>query len=76
VDSTVDFLSSALPRKEAKKLSTDLVYQNIMSNIMANMLTRRSMERLRNISSGLVDVDVKENDEIIPPLDHSSDSVE
>ena len=45
-------LSGMLPKKEARKLSDRSVVQNLMSNVMADMMTRKAAERLRLIASG------------------------
>jgi hypothetical protein len=42
-----------MDKKEARKLSGETAYRNVMTNIMADMLTRRAMEHLRGIASGL-----------------------
>lgn len=60
--STVDFLSKTLPKQEARKLSDKNVYNNLVGNIMADMLSRRAMDRFRDICKGLVEEDVEEQD--------------
>jgi trigger factor len=50
--STMDYLYSTLPEKDARKLSERDIYTNIVGNVLADMLSRRSLERFREISSG------------------------
>ena len=52
--STMDYLYSTLPERDARKLSDRDVYTNIVGNVLADLLTRRSLERFREIcSSGM-----------------------
>jgi hypothetical protein len=53
--STLDFYKQTMPKKDARKLSDQNVYSNLVSNIMADMLIRQSMDRLREIFRGLFD---------------------
>ena len=50
--STFNYLASTLPEQEARKLRDEKVYRNLINNIMAEMLSRKATERLREISSG------------------------
>ena len=52
---TIDYYKQTLSKKDARKLSSDNVYSNVMTNIMADMLMRQSMERLRAIFQGMDD---------------------
>jgi hypothetical protein len=49
---TVDALSQSLSEREARRLSDQRVYNNLMSNIMVNLVTERAQKRLRAIASG------------------------
>ena len=49
---TMNALSGMLSKKEARRLSDRGVVQNLMSNVMADMMTRKAAERLRLIASG------------------------
>jgi len=48
---TLASLMQSLSEKEARRLFSQPVYGNLMNNIMANMLTARSYDTLRNIAS-------------------------
>lgn len=50
---TIQTLASMMDKKEARKLSGESAYRNVMSNIMVDMLTRRAMQHLRSIASGM-----------------------
>ncbi len=50
---TIESLATMMDKKEARKLSGETAYRNVMTNIMADMLTRRAMEHLRGIASGM-----------------------
>lgn len=50
--STMDYLYNTLPERDTRKLSQRDVYTNIVGNILADMLSRRSLERFREICSG------------------------
>jgi trigger factor len=52
---TVEELSQSLSAKEARKLSSERVLTNVFSSVMVDLLTRRSVERLRAIASGEAD---------------------
>lgn len=49
---TMQSLAAMMDKKEARKLATETAYRNVMTNIMADLLTKRTMEHLRAISSG------------------------
>jgi trigger factor len=50
--STLEYLSRVLPEKEARRLSDQSTYQNLIGNLFVDMLSRRSMEHFRDICSG------------------------
>ena len=49
---TLDYLSQTLSKRELQRISDQDVISNLMGNVMANMLERQAMERLREIASG------------------------
>jgi trigger factor len=49
--STLDTLSRSMPQDELKKLTSRDQIQNLVSNIMADMLVRKTIEHIRAISS-------------------------
>lgn len=49
---TMDALSRSLPEKEARRLGNRDVFSSLVGSVMADMLTHKSMERLRDIASG------------------------
>lgn len=65
---TMDILSRSLSKKEAKKLANEGSIRNVMNNVMADLLTRKAMERLRSIASGIGSaeelVEEQENQEV------------
>lgn len=52
---TMNSLAQSLPEKEAKKLGNKNVMNNLMSNVMVDLLTRQTIERIRQITSGQSD---------------------
>jgi len=52
---TLNYLYKVLPEKEAKKLTNKNIYSNLVSNVYADMLSRRAMEHFRDICSGRLD---------------------
>lgn len=50
--STMDYLYNSLPQSDARKLSNRDVYTNIVGNVLADMLSRRSLARFRQLCSG------------------------
>jgi trigger factor len=57
---TVDSLYRAMPKKEARKLSQQRVLNNLVGNIMADMLTQKAMQHLRDSSRGILDEEDEE----------------
>ena len=53
--STLNYYAQSLTKKEARKLVNQNVYGNLVTNIMADMLINRSMERFRDITRGIAD---------------------
>jgi len=52
---TIDYLNKVLPEKEAKKLTNKNVYSNLVSNVYADLLSRRAIEHFRDICSRKLD---------------------
>lgn len=50
---TLDFLTRSLSKQDAKKLANENSVRNVMNNVMADLLARKAMERLRSITSGI-----------------------
>lgn len=62
--STMDYLYNTLPERDARKLSRREVYMNIVGNVLADMLSRRSLERFREIcSDGLSKVEAERSEQ-------------
>lgn len=49
---TMSYLYNSLPEKEARRLSDRDVYTGVVSNVLAEMLSKRAMESFRNLASG------------------------
>ena len=80
---TIESLATMMDKKEARKLSSETAYRNVMTNIMADMLTRRAMEHLRGIASGMqaeaqaaiaakIDEETSEESPPAPPEPHAA----
>lgn len=61
--STIDFLYNTLPERDARKLSQPDVYTNIVGNLYADMLSRISLARFRELCSGGLSKDTEEETE-------------
>jgi hypothetical protein len=48
----MDVLSRTLPEKDARRLNDRQVFSNVVENVIADMVIKQAMERLRDISSG------------------------
>jgi trigger factor len=72
--STMDYLYSTLPERDARKLSERDVYTNIVGNVLAYMLSRRSLERFREICSGGLSKDLSDDnlEEVSPSIEAES----
>jgi trigger factor len=77
---TMNYLSKMLPEKEARKLSEKEVYSNLVSNIYIDMITRRAIERFRDICSGKIDQEKNTPEiaegEIIETVDQSENIID
>lgn len=49
---TMSYLSQSLPKDQARRLSQREVRDNLVGNVMADMLMRKTVERFRKICSG------------------------
>ena len=57
---TMNYLSRSLPQNEARKLSQKNIRDNLVGNILIDILSRKSMERFRNICSGRLEEEKQE----------------
>jgi trigger factor len=57
---TMSYLYQTLPEGEARKLSNRDVYTNIVTNVMVDMLSRKTMELFRNRCAGKVELSTAE----------------
>ncbi len=55
--STLSYLYNSLPKKDQKKLANRDVYNNIVSNVLIDLMSRRSLERFRDLASGKLEQD-------------------
>jgi trigger factor len=49
---TLSYLQKSLPEREARRLSNRNVRDNVLNNVMVDLMTRKTVERLRDIFSG------------------------
>jgi trigger factor len=61
---TMDVLSRTLPEKDARRLNNRQVFSNVVENVMADMVIKQALVRLRDISSGKVQESLEETPEI------------
>ena len=52
---TFDYLQRSLPERDARRLTNRNVRDNVLSNVMVDMMTRKTVERLRDIFSGTLE---------------------
>ncbi len=72
--STMDYLYNTLPERDARKLSRREVYTNIVGNVLADMLSDRSLERFREIcSDGLSKVEAERSEQTQAEVSTSPD---
>lgn len=62
--STMNYLYGTLDEKDQKKLMNRDVQNNIIGNVLADMLSQRSLEKFRNLARGIVE---EENTETAAP---------
>jgi trigger factor len=60
----VSNLARQLPEKELKRFTSQEGIQNLVSNVMAEMMTRKTLERIRDIGSGKIELEAA-NAEVI-----------
>ncbi|MGB7117886.1 MAG: trigger factor [Anaerolineales bacterium] len=68
---TMDILSQSLSQREARKLSSLNVINNLELNVKSDMISRLAIERLREISSGKIDQQLETN---LPPSPEEDDN--
>ena len=76
---TMNSLASTMSEKEARQLSNESVINNLATSIMADMLTQRSLERLRKIASGQLEEEPEEElstEASVEASDDEADTVE
>jgi len=56
-ENTIRLLKRTLPEKEAQRLNDKDVLNNLIGNVVADLLIKRSMERLQDICSGRLEID-------------------
>lgn len=49
---TFDYLQRSLPERDARRLTNRNIRDNVLNNVMVDMMTRKTIERLRDIFSG------------------------
>jgi trigger factor len=49
---TLDYLQRILPQKDARRLRNRDVQNNVVNNVLVDLLTRKTVERLRKIANG------------------------
>jgi trigger factor len=49
---TFDYLQRSLPERDARRLTNRNIRDNVLNNVMVEMMTRKTIERLRDIFSG------------------------
>lgn len=62
---TVDSLTNMLDKKDSRRLSSKDVLNNIAGNIMVDLLTKKTLERIRMIASGELENIDSENDVVV-----------
>ncbi len=70
-DSALSYLRRVLPEKEARKLTTREVQSNIINNVLVDLLSRKTIERMRDIARGK-----QEQQEVSEPTDTEDASAE
>ena len=68
---TMDILSQSLSQREARKLSSQNVINNLELNVKSDMISKFAIERLREISSGKFDQQLENN---VPPTPEEEDN--
>ncbi len=63
---TLSYLQRSLPERDARRLTNRNVRDNVLSNVMVDMMTRKTIERLRDIYSGKLEIVEAEQAEETP----------
>jgi trigger factor len=66
---TLEVMSRVLSEKEARRLSDRNVVSNLVGNIMMDMVTKQTVERLRDIARGQAEKPVEEGEEEVEILE-------
>ncbi len=61
--STLQYLQRVLPEKESRKLNKSDVQNNIVNNVLVDLLTRKSIQRLRDYARGRMETPEMEENE-------------
>lgn len=59
-DSALNYLSQALPKNEVRQLKNRNVQSSLVSNVLMDLFTNKTIERLRNIASGKLEAEEAE----------------
>ncbi len=52
---TFDYLQRSLPERDARRLTNRNIRDNVLNNVMVDMMTRKTVERFRDIFSGTLE---------------------
>jgi len=52
-ENALNYLRRALPEKEARRLNSQEAQTNIVNNVLVDLLSRKTIERMRNIARGI-----------------------
>ena len=63
---TFDYLQRSLPERDARRLTNRNVRDNVLNNVMVDLMTRKTVERLRDIFSGTLEKTEAAKSEEIP----------
>jgi trigger factor len=69
---TLEVMSRVLPEKEARRLSDRNVVSNLVGNIMMDMVTKQTVERLRDIARGQAEKQAEEGEEEVEIVETAS----
>lgn len=72
---TLEGLTQSMPEKEVKKLANRNIFSNLVNSVMADMISRRSVERLRSIASGIPE-ETHEVEEMSAEVAEGSEEIE
>jgi trigger factor len=64
--STLNYLQQVLPKNEARRLSNRDIQNNVVNNVLVDLLTRKTITRLRQIASGrMVESEEADNEPVV-----------